>query len=277
MHVKKNNIECAFNIVTTGDNPICMDKTSMDALYKFAKNIKKMDVSSPSDAIDKLKNDSGCKTESCLLNKSDIRNVIGVENAETQLNTRFKPIGPYEGSDWFSNEHIDGVLRQMYKEYKTKGFKHIPFQMRDFESTHGELSKVDFVEEYNSGTKSIGVVFNTDYSSGRGKHWYSIFIDMRNEPITIEYFNSSGEDPQDEIRSWMKKTKHNMEKELGKKVDDVIVSKIQHQRDNHSCGSYSIYYIVSRLEDVPYMVFSKKRIPDELMHKFRFSLFRKEK
>ena len=46
-----------------------------------------------------------------------------------------------------------------------------------------------------------------------------------------------------------------MEKTLNKKVEDVVVTKIVNQADNHSCGSYSLYYIISRLEGVPYSHF----------------------
>jgi hypothetical protein len=73
----------------------------------------------------------------------------------------------------------------------------------------------------------------------------------------------------------MTKTKHKLEKELGKKVEVKEVSKIQHQKDNSSCGPYSLYYIISRLEGVPFISFEKNRIPDNVMWDFRHHLFRK--
>lgn len=279
MEIPKEPNECAFNLKKTG-NDACFEDNFMKELNQFAKNIKKVFVNNtkdPKDMIDKLKKVYNCEHDSCLLVQDDIINAIGHEKTQNQLKERFKPVGPYDTSDWFSNVNIDSVLEQIEKKYINKKFKHVPFQMRDFEENNSKLANIDWVKEYNNGIRCFGVVFNTDRSSGNGQHWYSVFGDFSKEPFTIEYFNSSGENPQDEISIWMKKTKHHLVKELGKKVDDVVVSKIQHQRDNHSCGSYSIYYIVSRLEDIPYMIFSKKRIPDEMMHKFRYSLFRKEK
>lgn len=275
--MKRDPVECAFHINTDKNNPVCMEQEIINELQKFARDFKKINISASKDTIKELKKIYDCDYESCLLTKGEIIDVIGKYKVDRQLTERFRPEGPYEGEDWFSNIHIDSVLDQIEKKYKNQGFKHVPFQMRDFEKINGELSKVDFIKEYQNGTKSIGVVFNTDKSTERGQHWYAVFIDLRKTPITIEYFNSSGEEPQNEIREWMKKTKHKIEKGLNIKTEDVIVSKIQHQKDNHSCGSYSIYYILSRLENVPYIVFSKKRIPDEMMHIFRFNIFRKEK
>jgi hypothetical protein len=279
MEIHKEPNECAFNLNKNGKDT-CFEDYFIKELSHFATNIKKIfvkNIKDPFTTIKELKKVYNCDHDSCLLVQDDIINAIGHDKTQKQLQERFKPTGPYEGSDWFSNVDIDSVLKQISEKYKYKKFKHIPFQMRDFQLTNSELSKIDFVEEYNKGIRCFGVVFNTDKSSGSGQHWYSIFGDFSKEPFTIEYFNSSGESPQDEIKSWMSKTKHKMEKNLGKKVNDVVVSKIQHQRDNHSCGSYSIYYIVSRLEGISHMIFSQKRIPDEWMHKFRYSLFRKEK
>lgn len=276
MEISKEPNECAFQL-NKNDNESCLEDEIVNELHNFAKNIKKLSTNNSKDSIKELKKIYDCNYESCLLVQGDIVDKIGHDKTQTQLQERFKPSGPYEGEDWFSNVNIDDVLTQLSKKYKFKKFKHVPFQMRDFESTNSELAKIDWVEEYKKGIRCFGVVFNTDKSSGSGQHWYALYGDFSKEPFTLEYFNSSGENPQDELLSWMKKTKHKLEKELKKKVNDVIVSKIQHQRDNHSCGSYSIYYIASRLEGISHVVFSQKRIPDEWMHKFRYSIFRKEK
>jgi hypothetical protein len=45
--------------------------------------------------------------------------------------------------------------------------------------------------------------------------------------------------------------------------------------DNSSCGPYSLYYIISRLEGVSSDAFQKNRIPDHKMWEFRKILFRK--
>ena len=166
-------------------------------------------------------------------------------------------------------------MKQIERKYKSKNFLHIEFQMRDFEKANGSLSKIDMVEEYKKGVRCFGVIFNTDVSSGNGEHWFAIFGDFSKTPLTIEYFNSSGDDPLPEIAKWMKDTKNKLEKELKKPAKDVIVTKLINQEDNHSCGSYSLYYIISRLEGVPFEYFTKNIIGDKKMHEFRYHLFRK--
>jgi len=273
MEISKNPSECAFHVDDNKD--YCINDSVAQELYDFAKNIKNIVVNNNKDAITKLKDIYDCKNESCLLVKNEVVDAIGIHIAHEQLENRFKPYGPYKGSEWFSNIHIDNVLQQIEKKYDNKKFKHVSFQMRDFANTGGELAKIDFAQEYKDGIRCFGVVFNTDKSSGNGQHWYALFGDFNEEPFTIEYFNSSGDEPQNEIKEWMLKTKNHMKKELNKDVKDLVVSKFQHQTDNHSCGSYSLYYILSRLSGIPYTTFSKKKIPDESMHQFRYTLFRK--
>ena len=146
--------------------------------------------------------------------------------------------------------------------------------MRDFEKYNTKLANMDFAQKYKEGFRRFGVVFNTDYSSGKGQHWFAVYGDFTKEPFTIEYFNSTGDNPLPELVSWMTKVKHHMSKVLKKKVNDVVVSKNANQKDNHSCGSYSLFYIISRLNDVPYKYFTNTIIGDTLMHEFRKNLFR---
>ncbi len=275
MELSKNPVECAFHI--DQKNSVCMEDKIINELRNFAKNIKKLFVNDAKDTINKLKHVYDCNTESCLLTKNEIIDTIGHEQALNQLKERFKPEGPLDKTTWFSNVNIDDVLEQIKKKYKDKKFKHISFQMRDFQETGGELAMTDFTEEYNNGIRCFGVVFNDDKSSGNGTHWTAMFGDFSREPFTIEHFNSSGAGPKNEIREWMNKTKHKLEKELGKKVEVKEVSKIQHQKDNSSCGPYSLYYIISRLENIPFIAFEKNRIPDNVMWDFRHHLFRNPK
>lgn len=278
MELPKQPKECAFHIDVDGKKDICMEDDIIDELKLYATNIKKLNVTGKKDTVNKLKEVLDCQTESCILTKSEIKNAIGVDKAEKQLESRFKPEGPFDSNKWFSNINIDKVLDQIAIKYSDKKFLHIEFQMRDFEKAGGELSRIDLAKEYEKGIRCFGVVLNTDYSSGNGQHWFSIFGNFHKEPFTIEYFNSTGEAPLPEISAWMKKTKHHMEKTLGKNVNDIIVTKIVNQSDNHSCGSYSLYYIMSRLDGVPCEHFSKTKIGDKVMHEFRkHHLFRQSK
>jgi hypothetical protein len=269
MELPKEPKECAFHTESDQKNGICMEDEIIDELKTYANNSKNIKSGDRRDTIDKLKEVFDCNTESCILSNQEVKDALGHAKVNKQLEERFKPEGPFDSNEWFSNVNIDKVLEQISIKYKDKNFLHINFQMRDFEKVGSELAKTDLVEKYKNGVRCFGVVFNTDYSTGNGQHWFAIFGNFAKEPFTLEYFNSSGQDPLSEISSWLKKTKHTMSKKLGKVVNDIVVTKIVNQSDNHSCGSYSLYYIISRLEGIPYSHFSKVKIGDEIMHEFR--------
>ena len=276
MEIPKKPNECAFHVETNGAEPVCMESRVVSQLQDFIRDTKNINVSGEKDVIKTLKQIYDCPTEACLLKRDEVVQTLGSSEAEAQLKERFKVEGPHKKDVWLSNFNIDGVLGQIAIKYKDQGFKHVPFQMRDFQEINSELATIDFVAEYNNGVRCFGVVFNDDKSSGGGTHWTAMFGDFTREPFAIEHFNSSGAGPKNEMREWMHKTKHRLEKGLDKKVIVKEISKIEHQLENSACGVYSLYYIMSRLEGVPAEVFNKTRIPDSVMNGFRLHLFRKK-
>jgi hypothetical protein len=78
--------------------------------------------------------------------------------------------------------------------------------MIDFEITNSELATFDWRQLYKQGFRTFGSVINTDKSTGGGIHWFAVFGDFRDASApTIEYFNSSGKMPMNEIIYWMNK------------------------------------------------------------------------
>ncbi len=268
----KNEIEneCGFHIVKT--EGFCSPYKVVEKLKSIAGSTEL--AANNGNLLQVLKNKYNCNSETCVLSSSEVQNHIDQNSIKIILKENFKPLGPKMSRDWLSNFDIDDVLEQMKKKYKEKYFLHIPFQMRDFEKTGSELSKLDWNAEYSKGFRTFGTVMNTDYSTGRGIHWFAIFGDFLDdsEIFTIEYFNSSGELPLPEVVSWMKKFKFSLNFE--KPVKDVVVTRIVNQQSSSECGLYSIYYIVSRLHGVPMKWFEKNRVRDKVMYEFRKYLFR---
>jgi hypothetical protein len=288
--------ECAFG----KKSEVCSSEEIIQKMKEFLeKNGINASLASPIDVVNKLKDTLDCDVESCVLKNRKFSNFVGSTKIKENLAENFKPEGPALTFDLLSNFNIDDVLDQFEKAYSSQGFVHIPFQMRDFakyapsereikKEAHGSteaelkgkrknLATVDWAEEYNRGMRCAGVVLNTDYSSGNGIHWFCLFMDFRTRPYTIEYFNSSGNLPLYEIAFWMKETRQKLIDEMGLEVDDikdVVVSRIVHQYDKHSCGIYVLYYILSRLNGVPYKYFQENKISDKLMHEFRKVFFR---
>lgn len=268
----KNDIdnECAHNLDNDGD--FCSPYMIVDKL--------KTVLSSPEtlvndkDIKEKLKEELNCETEACILQHPKVAKIIG--SVENIIEEYFKPEGPRDNNKWFSNTDIDSVLAQIQKKFTTKHFLHIPFQMIDFEKTQTELATLDWPAKYNEGFRTFGTVFNTDNSRGSGKHWFAIYCSFEDDSdeFTIEYFNSSGELPMKQISMWIPKVKVLWQPHFKKPINDIIVTRIVNQQDNWNCGSYSLYYIISRLSGTPYSYFKNTKIGDHNMQEFRKYLFR---
>jgi hypothetical protein len=123
----------------------------------------------------------------------------------------------------------------------------------------------------------------------------AIFVDMRGPEWTIEFFNSAGDSPEDSIIQWMGRTKnyldlfiedHNNQNYNNQNANTykltttqpvklVIAASVSHQESSTECGLYTLFYIRSRLEYVPYSRFLEDaEIPDESMIEFRKHCFR---
>jgi hypothetical protein len=238
--------------------------------------------------VEKMKEKTGCESESCAVQNEKFEKFASPFVIKKNLEN-FKTKGPANSTEWLSNFDIDDVLKEIKKTYTDEKFWHIPFQMRDFKTNaphinanenlkNENLETFDIVKKYKEGYKCFGVVINTDYSNGNGIHWFCLFVDIRSDKATIEYFNSSGNEPLTEISAWMKKTKVLLEKEFPNKTfEDLVVSEEEHQKDNHSCGVYSLYYVISRVSRIPYKYFQTNLVKDSKMHEFRNFLFRHDK
>jgi hypothetical protein len=280
MNIEKLHKDCAFHV----HGEICSTKPMISKMYEFLKKkIGEKEAKNDKEVVEKIKKYTNCGAESCILNKSEFVNFAGKGAVSKELKERFKPEGPALTKEWLSNFNIDQVLDQWEIEYKSEGFFHIPFQMRDFakyakftRNKDENLETIDLYEKYMGGTRCCATVINTDYSTGSGQHWFAIFCDFRREPFTIEYFNSSGNLPLVEMDIWMEKTKMKLNNRFNgeKKIEKVIVTRIIHQRDDHSCGPYALYYILSRLEGIPWQYFRENQVTDEQMILFRKYLFR---
>jgi hypothetical protein len=248
--------------------------------------------------------------ELCVLKKIKKKTDIDDLKAsiDKQILKNFKiPAKSLDKNYWLNNTEIDNVQFQLQNKFD--GYYYSTIHMIDLENFKpnndeivlnndkllnikdinfvNELSKnsKDKIFNFNNDLKYFGVVCNTDLSSNRGIHWFSIFIDFTKNPIQIEYFNSSG-------YSLTKGTHINQRKEFYKFFKDLAdeltrngfpakfiqVTEIEHQAaDTANCGSYSLYYIHSRLKGINPSYFAKTKITDAEVEKFRSVLWRAEK
>jgi hypothetical protein len=255
--------ECGFHIKKSQCTP-------SDVLSKILKDLGE-------ESLESLKEKLQCVTELCVIENNRVSDVLGRSQQQQIIKSFFKVKGPEKKSAWLSNFDIDDVLDQIEKKYPE--FLHINFHMRDFTSQVDHqlnLTNLNIKEQMAAGKLQFGVVFNTDYSTGNGIHWFAIFGDFKHKPYTIEYFNSSGEEPLPEIEKWMLDAAAKWSHELNTPVNPVIVSKVMYQQNNFACGTYSLYYIMSRLAgtDVSQFTNDRNTINDSVMDAFRRYMYR---
>lgn len=263
--------ECHFSL---NESEICSDDQTLTILSTespttdspFLSPIKKKEI------VESIKSETNCESESCVYTTYLVKKKLGTHLADQVLKTRFKPKGPYNSDNWLDNFNIDDVLRQNMKKYKK--FYAIPYQMIDFAEKKTELATINISDQLNH-YDTMAVVVNTDVSSGKGKHWFAIFMDFRQSPYQLEFFNSSGNLPPYQIQTWLNKTKRDLER-LGKKVDIIIVSPDEIQKSDTECGVFSLWFILSRLQNISVSKFRNINMgsSDEKMIEFRKGLFR---
>jgi len=264
-------------IKSSGEQFDCKDDACANVTHipSLVSNVCALDVDC-TDVVKQANCGDSDNIHECMM-KSNVPNVRDVIKARGPVPTKSGK------AEWLNNNDIDDTLRKLTLVHK--GFYHVPFQMIDFAGLRSddgwkvingqtisptELGTLDVLMIMKTHT-SIGVVINTDARTGPGVHWFAIYISFDN-PITIEYFNSSGNLPYPEIQEWMIKTQKLLERN-GHKAVIIRPSNVVHQRSMSECGVYSLYFIWRRLNGTPYSVFNNKSVSDRTMLEFRSRLF----
>jgi hypothetical protein len=192
------------------------------------------------------------------------------EHKDHLENKVFRPDGPQGRFDWLSTIDINQVLYQYeekYPDFKFLGAVPMDFMNLDYLP----FQKINFKDFESEGYKRFGVIFNTDKSTGRGKHWISLFCDL--EKAQIYYSDSMGIRQSKEVNEFMKM----IEKYLIeiKKISnpDIRYNKTQHQKGNSECGVYSINFILRLLKGKTFEHITRKRLTDNQVNKCRIKYF----
>ncbi len=294
-----NITECALN-ATPNEHGSCLDQGQINIISKYVKG----------NTIREIKIETQCDNDECIIDKIDIPVNIANQIKREALKT---PAVSLKGTYWINNTEIDTCMSQLRKLYP--GFAHTFIHMSDMKTfPPSNIESFDYpvyqVDQINFGQcfklaiegkpscpqlptinnvplKSVGIVFNTDSSSGSGQHWFAVYIalvprdpqNMSKPFIRIEVFNSAGNDIQsNSFQKFWEQTRANIALETGCRCEYVLVSTVKHQRDDTgNCGSYSLFYIYSRLKGCQPSEFDKpdKIVNDKAMELFRKVLFKK--
>ena len=177
--------------------------------------------------------------------------------------------------EWLSSIDIDKIeqeYQRMFPKYYYVGAVPIDF---DKKSNIGKclvssLCSLDINSLSSKGYTQIGIIFNTDVSTGPGQHWVALFCDINpeNERGRITYFDSYARKPEPEIQVLMKR----WSEQWGKPMD-ATYNKTRHQIQDTECGMYCLYFHLSSLLGLP----MDNRIADETVRGLRGALFRVSK
>lgn len=180
--------------------------------------------------------------------------------------------------EWLSSLDIDAIEKEYtrtFTNYYYVGAIPIDFDKHSNIGTClvSSLCSLDIKSLYKKGYTQIGIVFNTDVSTGSGKHWVALFCDIRPdlEYPRITYFDSYANMPEKEIQKLMKRWKEEWDLTgIHSKPMETTYNKVRHQYQESECGMYSVYFHYCCLMGIP----MEKRVPDEVIRGFRGLLFR---
>jgi hypothetical protein len=257
---------------------------SKEALFKMRDLWNKRHMDSqiesgdPKEIWDNLKNkmEGACKSEACWLKQKFMENNLN----EELLTYTFAPKSPLKWKEnhntWLNSTDIEKVMKQYehaYPCFRFIGPTPIDFDKHIYNNKcvwddlcNFELSK--FIKE---GVNKIGIIFNTDPHDKSGAHWISLFINLKKK--FVFFFDSNGTKIPKEVKEFCNRVV-SQGLQLGIDLTFDQNAPFVHQEGNTECGMYSLYLIITMVQDKhPYTFFKKTKITDEAMEKLRDRYF----
>jgi hypothetical protein len=178
--------------------------------------------------------------------------------------------------EWLSSDDIDKLEKQFMKlfpHYRYLGSVPIDFDKQELgKCLVDALCSIKLKDLFKKDYQQIGIVFNTDISTGPGQHWIALFCDIRPEleHPRITYFDSYANKPEPEIQRLMRRWKQEWDAtQIHSKPMKMTYNNTRHQYEDSECGMYSLYFHYCCLLELS----MKTRIPDSVVRAFRSMLF----
>lgn len=257
--------ECS--LVADSSRGVCMDEDGLSVAALLTNTVE----SEPIKIVEEAKQALGCQTERCVVESDAFIEAAGKSSASKQLAVNFKVIGPTDTS-LLNNVNIDTTLKQWAAKFID--FYAFDFNMRDFKKARASLATTKASDLYKKGFRTFGCVINSDVYSGRGIHWMAIFGDMRGDEWTVEFFNSSGNEPAAEFADYLVSAAADLTAAFPTHKTKIFkATGVEHQKTITECGVYALYYIWARLNNTPPDYFTHNVVTDVLCFELRQHLF----
>lgn len=227
-------------------------------------NVSKYNKNNKKKFVKEIQRKLNCKKhlDFCVLENND--------KFYEEIKKTMKPRSPNGQHEWLSTIDIRSVMEQYEKKYNDFNFMG-PYPM-DFHQIYEEMANIN-VKSLCRKDKKIGIVFNTDVSSGQGEHWISLFLNMKDR--TICFFDSTSDKPPKPVWRLIKKIV-SQSKSMGCPLK-IVINKRQFQFEGSECGVFSLWFLISRLrgDSCDYLFKkSQKQINDKNINKLRKKYFR---
>ena len=258
---------------------------SSDVLVKIAKALNKLDgiqvkhEGVPEKVLYKkicnvMENNFNCKNEACWLKIRKLMNNLSSEDA-SYFRDHFRPHMPNEIVDdytkWISNFDIEAVLNQHHRE--TPGVYSYGAVPIDFKkcSVSSDLCRINLKNHIDKNEDKLVIVFNTDDSSGPGKHWMAMYVDINGKNLDnqpgIYFLDSFANKPMNEVTELIDKLK-----QQGKSINKEFIVTINDkplQRNNFSCGFYCMHFLEHMIKGLSFKEYINSGLNDKKMIEYR--------
>ena len=250
----------------------CMDKGTLKDVTKKLGIKKQLSDHNLEDVYEsmkqKLQSEYDCKTEACLLKK----NLLSSQKKKKLYRPPLPKDVVEDETAWLSNFDIDGVMKQFEKAYPN--FEYFEATPIDFDkcSVNNDLCKLTLAELKKKKKDKVGIIFNTDDSSGSGKHWIALYVDMNGQNSNgkpgMYYVDSFANEMPREIKELTQKFMEESQAVLGNKFTLSHNAK-SFQRNNYACGYYCMHFIEEMLKGLPFSQYKEKHPTDEDMKRYK--------
>jgi hypothetical protein len=209
-----------------------------------------------------------CDNEACWLTIKELINLLDPDQLDT-LKDHYRAQLPKDlikdYTSWLSNFDIEEVLNKHHNNIKDFYFYGAtPIDFRKC-SVSQELCKINVKQKRDNGYQKLGIVFNTDESSGPGKHWMAMYVDLSGKNLEgqpgVYFFDSFGTSPMKEIKQLIKKIKDT------DKDNEYIITHNDRpiQKNTYACGFYCMHFIEHMLRGLPFKKYLRSGLNDKKM------------
>ena len=263
--------KCAWDIKLNGDDLLlsCFTKEQLKSITKSCNENSQCSIDYSSMSKKKLFNALVEQLKAYHAQNKDLfiaNNVKMSSRLKLDLLKRLKPYFKDNQFGMLYTEDINAVCFQLNTIYTRFNFcGAFPSDILNlYKVRYGEILAREFYDK-------IAWVLNTDDHTEYGTHWVVVLVS--HQDTSIEYFDSLGRIPNNNILLFIKKLYKVCERDYNTKYKiKQIGKKIQNSGVN--CGVYSIRFIVMRCINIPFEnVIKDSYMNDTEIEKYKSTLF----